>query len=129
MTTHWAIDYIGQPWIAREHDCWAFFRKVQAAHFGNQVPDFGFDPTVALSCARAIESNPETGRWQAVTVPHEGDAVLMGRNRVASHIGVWVSADGGGVLHCLRSSGVVLQKHSRLAGDGWSHVQFYRRSA
>ena len=30
-TAHWAAAYIGTPWIARRHDCWAFARRVWAA--------------------------------------------------------------------------------------------------
>ena len=40
--------------------------------------------------------------------------------------GVWVDADGGGVLHCAQQIGVVFQQLSSLASHGWQVEGYYR---
>ena len=121
--THWAISYIGLPWEAgaqgpSSYDCWGFFRKVQAQHFGIDVPlviapDYD-DPTVLVSLFRTHEENQ---RWACVTQPRHGDAVIIHK---PFHIGIWLDVDGGGVLHCMRGAGVVFTHEAawRLSGLG-----------
>lgn len=126
--THWATDYIGLPWVAQEHDCWAFFRKVQREQFGIEVPAFDADALDRMACARAVAGNPERNKWTRVETPQEGDAVLMARAKYPSHVGIWIAADGGGVLHCMQGAGVVFQGLGKLKLSGWGHVVFYRRN-
>lgn len=128
MFTHWAVDYIGEPWIAGEHDCWGFFRRVQSERYGRAVPPFDVDAFNRFACARAVRDNPERSHWLRVTAPQEGDAVLLAHARHPSHVGVWIDADGGGVLHCLEGDGVVFQTRKSLTACGWSHLEFYRHA-
>ena len=123
---HWAFDYIGLPWIRGDHDCWGFVRRVQLERFGRSVPAFDMDAYNSLACARAVAANPERINWQSVTTPKEGDCVLLAHAKHPSHVGVWVEVDGGGVLHCLQSSGVVFQSVKSLKASGWGHLEFYR---
>lgn len=123
---HWAFDYIGQPWVHGEHDCWGFVRRVQFERFGRVVPAFDVDAYNRMACARAVVANPERSNWILVAVPEEGDCVLLAHARHPSHVGLWVDADGGGVLHCLRGDGVVFQSIKALKASGWGHLEFYR---
>lgn len=123
---HWAAAYIGRPWVAGTHDCWAFFREVQRARFGREVPAYDVDSLDLLACARAVRDNPERFRWLPVEVPAEGDAVLLAHSRHPSHVGVWLGVDGGGVLHCVQGDGVVFQARRSLALCGWGRLSFYR---
>lgn len=129
---HWCERYLGEPWIAGEHDCWQFFRRVQLEIFHVEIPTSGsaFDPASTLSCARALDAS-EVHRhgWSEVAQPQDGDAVLMARGAHPTHVGVWVGGDEGAVLHCQRGSGVVMQDSSSLRRHGWGRLQFYRRSA
>lgn len=126
MMMHWAFDYIGQPWVAGDHDCWGFFRRVQLERFGRVVPPFDVDAFNRLACARAVVSNPERANWVPVARPQEGDAVLLAHARHPSHVGLWVDADHGGVLHCVQGAGVVFQSLKSLKAMGWNHLEFYR---
>lgn len=124
---HWATQYIGQPWIAGEHDCWAFARRVWREQFGIDVPTVDVDACNRLACVRAFSGHEELSNWHNVDTPQEGDAVLLSQSKHPSHVGVWVNADGGGVLHCVQGIGVVFQRSASLAMFGWSHTEFYRR--
>lgn len=123
---HWAFDYIGQPWVAGTHDCWGFFRRVQAERFGRVLPAIEPDSYRSLHCARAFAGNPERDHWQPTATPAEGDAVLLAHARHPSHVGLWIEVDGGGVLHCLQRAGVVFQTVKSLKAQGWGHLEYYR---
>lgn len=120
---HWAEQYIGQPWIPGDNDCWMFFRQVQRQHFGRHVPIIDIDALNRLACVREFQDHPEHSMWYGVENPQEGDAVLMAKGKHSSHIGVWVN---GGVLHSVQGMGVVWQSKPQLKNDGWQHLTFYR---
>lgn len=125
-STNWAADYIGQPWIARENDCWAFVRRVWAERFGLQVPAVDVDPLRIMSVAHAFAGHPERAAWIEITQPVEGDAVLMAHGRRPLHVGIWISADGGGVLHCDHDAGVMFSRPRHLSAAGWLRLSYYR---
>jgi len=127
--SHWAINYIGEPWIAGEHDCYAFARRVWREQFGMEVPLVDFDATSALACQRALAKQPERANWQPVETPREGDAVLISKGKRPSHVGVWISANGGAVLHCAQGVGVICQGLASLNTSGWHVLGYYRRGA
>lgn len=129
MTPHWAESYIGEPWIAQHHDCWAFFRRVQMERFGLDLPEIDVDACAPLTCRRAFASHAERDRWIEVAMPHEGDAVLMGKNARPAHVGVWIEAGNGAILHCVEGAGVVLSGRMDLRLSGWRTLGFYRRAA
>jgi len=123
---HWASHYLGRPWVAGHNDCWAFFRRVQRERFARVVPVVEVDPGDVLSVARAFRDHQERQRWLLVETPEEGDAVLLYRTRYPTHVGVWIDADGGGVLHCVEGAGVIFTPRARLAACGWPQADFYR---
>lgn len=127
MMNHWAADEIGRPWLAGVHDCWAFFRRVQAERYGRHVPPFQVDARSTLACARAMNANPERQAWHRVSTPEDGDAVILARGKHPTHVGIWLDIDGGGVLHCQRGAGVIFQDLRALGLAGWSHLEFYRK--
>ena len=125
--THWAVEYIGDPWVAGEHDCWAFVRRVWREQFGIEVPLIDVDACNRLACVRAFAGHEERANWHNVTTPQEGDAVLLSQSKHPSHVGVWIDADGGGVLHCVEGVGVVFQTVSSMRAAGWHGMEFYRK--
>ena len=129
MTTHWASDYIGQPYVRGEADCWAFCRRVWAERFGLEVPAVEVNGSNLRAITRAISHHPERLLWNPVEIPAEGDAVLMAHNRFPSHVGIWIEADGGGVLHCADPQGVIFTTRAQLAAAGWQALRYYRRAA
>ena len=124
----WAADYIGLPWRAGAqgpdaYNCWGFFRHVQAAHFGVDVP-----PILVADEEGAIvdlfTNHPERQSWAPVDVPRHGDAVMVRR---PLHVGVWLDDDGGGVLHCVKGIGVVFTRVSSWPFSGFGRRTYYRR--
>lgn len=122
-------DYIGIPWQAGAQgpdafDCMSFFGFVQKHHFNIDVPsiiapDYE-NPAVLVALFRHHE---ERQRWETVAHPFEGCAVLM---RKPMHIGVWLDADGGGVLHCVRGCGVVFTKDSAWPTSGFGRREYLK---
>lgn len=124
--SHWAIPYIGEPWVRHEHDCWAFFRRVQAERFGRAIPEIPVENYRRAACVALIEGHAERGNWMPTEMPQEGDAVLLSHARHPSHVGVWVEVDGGGVLHCVGGVGVCFQTVKSLKAMGWGRLEYYR---
>lgn len=125
----WAAQYIGDPWVAGEHDCWAFARRVWREHFGLQVPAVDVDALNRLACSRAFATHPEQQNWYKVSAPADGDAVLMGKNDRPSHVGVWCAAGRGCIVHCMETVGVVAHTPTTLALTGFRVLGYYRRCA
>ena len=121
--SHWVADYIGQPWVPGENDCWSFFRKIQANHFGRTVPIINVDALNRLSCVREFQSHTEYSMWYGIENPQDGDAVLLAKGKHPSHIGIWIN---DGVLHSVENFGVIWQSKPQLKLDGWQHLTFFR---
>ena len=120
--------YIGIPWRAGAqgpdaYDCLAFFRLVQRAHFGIEVPAIiapDYDDTAAL--VELFGSHKERRRWHRVEQPRHGDSVMIHR---PMHVGTWLEVDGGGVLHCVRGAGVVFTTDASWRMSGFGRREFY----
>ncbi len=79
-----------------------------------------------LVLARLFRDHHERGHWQPVAAYRDGDGVMMRTARYPIHVGVWLEADGGRVLHCAAGSGVVCQSRRDLAANGWRIDAVYR---
>lgn len=122
----WAQDYIGQAWVYGEHDCWAFFRKVQKEQFGRDVPIIDVDAFNTLECVRTFIGHNERNNW--VEIPNtklaqNGDAVLMSQSKRPTHVGIWVD---GAILHCVRHTGVVYTPENKLKSFPYNITGIYR---
>lgn len=124
--THWAEIYIGEPWVSRTHDCWAFTRRVWREQYGLEISPIDVDSCNRMAAMRAFVGHEERAHWHNVATPQEGDAVLLSQSKHPSHVGVWVDADGGGVLHCIEGAGVVFQTVASMRAAGWHGMEFYR---
>lgn len=129
--THWSTRYIGLPWESGAQgpdafDCWSFVRHVQREHFGRMLPIIDVDAHDRAIVRTEFAVNPERGRWSQVDLPVEGDAVLVYKGKVADHVGVWIDADGGKILHAMPSIGVACTSVKALQRLGWNPIEFYR---
>ncbi len=124
--SHWASSYLGIPWDADAHECGDFFRRVQRERFGREVEPYEVDANDIRGCIYTLEGHPENRRWVRVDKPQEGDAVKLGHGKRASHIGIWIDANGGGVLHCPEGFASVFEPLHKLRLSGWQLVEFYR---
>lgn len=131
---HWACDYIGKPWQAGAqgpdaYDCYGLCIAVQRDHFGRQLPLIADGVDRADKRALAKEFlRPEyregwVGYWHMP--PKDGDLVTMAHARHPTHVGIYLDIDGGGILHCVETHGVVFARLAALKAAGWGRLQFY----
>ncbi len=130
---HWAEELIGRPYRAGgpgpdAFDCWGLVRWVMAQRFCRELPAIPVDAADLRAVLTAFRDHPERQRWQSVSVPLDGDCVLMRQSRHPVHVGVWLTVDGGGVLHAIECNGVVFQRVRDLPASGWRIEGFYRRN-
>ena len=120
--------YIGLPWVAGAQgpdafDCMAFFRHVQKAHFGIDVPQIiAPDYDDGASLVSLFGTHPERKRWALINKPVHGCAAII---RHPLHIGTWLDIDGGGVLHCVRGAGVVFTSDASWPFSGFGRREFF----
>ena len=81
-----------------------------------------------LSVARALRSY-DYAQWDLVRAPIELDVVQMSHGAHPTHVGVWIEADGGLVMHAVRGAGVLCQRLASLRLNGWRLLDIYRRRA
>ncbi len=133
---HWAAEYIlRNPPIRWESgaqgpdafDCWAFFRYIQREHFGVDLPLIRVDADDAVSVKSEYQNIQNYHGWVPVENPREGDGVVFLGGKEENHIGVWLDADMGGILHCMRKSGVVFTRREAVRRLGWGRIEFFRR--
>ncbi|WP_175796327.1 NlpC/P60 family protein [Burkholderia anthina] len=118
--------YVGLPWAdgARgpdAFDCWGLLAWIQREHFGIVLPDRSVDPEVMRGVYRM---QIEKGRWRTVECPHHGCGVLL-RGGDRPHVGVYLSNDGGGVLHSSEGIGVVFTLKRHIGEAGYARATWY----
>ena len=109
-------EYIGLPFDPIHFNCWHLVRLVQREQFGRDLPNMNISAHEHHIVMREFYNNPERHCWKRVDTPRHGSCVLMRRGRLASHIGVWLNLQDGGILHNLEGMGVVFQRPINLIG-------------
>ncbi|MBF0428889.1 MAG: C40 family peptidase [Magnetococcales bacterium] len=124
MTDHWAIEYLGAPWVSgasgpESYDCWGLVRAVYRDRFGIKLP-----------IVEVKEKIPSAVRhdWRETKTPEDGDGVIMSTGTSPHHVGLFVvTPDGNYVLHSVEGAGVVLQSMSALKIHSWNICGYYTR--
>ena len=130
--THWASAYLGKPWVngacgPDAYDCHGLVRAVYRDCFGLVLPVVDVDALQALAVCRAMRDY-DYSAWKALSAPEiEFDVVEMSLASAPHHVGVFLEADGGGVLTSVEGAGVVFQSLASLKMHGWNIVSCYRR--
>lgn len=129
--THYANKYIGLPWVpgaqgSDSFDCWGFVRYVLKHEYGLDVPQVNVNPECLRDVLQAFKVDIAFQSFNEVSVPQDGDVVLMRQAKNPIHAGLWLDIDGGGVLHCVRGNGVVFQNVRSLNSCGWFLNSYYR---
>jgi hypothetical protein len=122
--------YVGIPWergAAGPHayNSWNFVRHIQLEHFGRDLPQVMMDEDRPMGWVRLLHRHPARRKWQETGMPAEGDCVEMGTGKSVTHIGVWVDADHGGVLHCVQGMGVVFSSRFVVRSE-WPLLKVWR---
>ena len=129
--THFANKYIGRPWVAGAQgpdsfDCWGFVRYVLKHEYDYNVPQVNVNAECLRDVLHAFRTDLAFRAFKEVEKPQDGDVVLMRQSKNPVHAGLWLDVDGGGVLHCVRDSGVIFQSICSLNVSGWFLNSFYR---
>lgn len=129
--THFANKYIGRPWVAGAQgpdsfDCWGFVRYVLKHEYGFNVPQVNVNAECLRDVLHAFRTDLAFQAFKEVGKPQDSDVVLMRQSKNPVHAGIWLDVDGGGVLHCVRDSGVVFQNVRSLNTCGWYLDSYYR---
>lgn len=127
---HWAHPYLGKPWRAGAagpdaYDCWGLLCAVLAARAGIKVDVIAHPPEELRALIAFFRDHAEFANWREVDTPTELDAVVMAQAKHPFHVGVWVDANGGRVLHACRPA-VVAQDRVSLRQHGYRIVGCYR---
>lgn len=107
-------------------DCWGFVRFVLLHEYGHNVPPVNVNPDNLRDVLRAFRADLAFQVFDEVKIPQDGDVVLMRQAKNPVHAGLWLDVDGGGVLHCVRGSGVVFQNIHSLNARGLFPDSYYR---
>jgi len=104
--------------------CGSFVTMIQRVHFGLiienvLIPDYEDTPQLV----EIMKNHPDLPSWPRVKTQQHGDIVLVHR---PLHYGVWIDIDGGGVLHCVRGSGVVYTKGASWQFSGFGRREYFR---
>ena len=127
MSAPWVNQYVGRDYddVGR---CWGLCRLVWGEQFGIAVADIGVDENDRLGVRRAFRdfgAGVSQVKARSIAKPFIGVAVYMTQARLPDHIGIWVDADGAGILHALKGSGVVCTRPSCLRSAGLSIHSYY----
>jgi len=128
---HWAVKYIGLPYEPGgrgpdKYDCWGLVRHVYRNEFCMDLPDLpGIVFTSAKSQTRVIEAGIDQ-EWVSILKPFDGCGVAMGQKEYMHHVGVYIDADGGKILHANSGSGVVANTPAQLRMVGFKTILYYR---
>lgn len=101
-------------------------RYVLLHKYGFDVPPVNINPDNLRDVLRAFKEDLAFQAFKEVPSPQDGDMVLMRQSKNPVHAGLWLDVDGGGVLHCVRDSGVVFQNVHSLNLNGWYLDSYYR---
>jgi len=130
---HWAVDYIGKPWVKDAEgpdsfNCWSMVRFIYREQLGVDLPVVDVDALNLLAVARAFRDSEAYGDWAKVDQPQDFDGVAMSHAKDPHHVGIWLDVDGGGVLHCVQGVGVMFSTPTNLQLSGWKVKGYWRHA-
>ncbi|CTQ53536.1 hypothetical protein LP7551_02060 [Roseibium album] len=105
--------------------CWGAFCAAQEILGRCDLPEFVPENVTLAARGEALAGHPERDRWQEISKPVTGCAVLMGRQKLSIHVGCYLDLDGGGVLHATPQTGVAFDTFQRLRLASWRCITFH----
>ena len=95
--------------------------------FGIDLPEYpGLGATNLTGVCKAF-IHETTTNWVELATPDDGCAVGLSQSSVIHHIGIWIAADGGKVVHSYEreEKGVVADTIRQLRLKGFRTIKFY----
>lgn len=127
---NWTIQYIGKKWQAGARgpdsfDCYGLIHHAYKAILDIELPNLPIDPSQLQKVDRAVSAGLDGALWTQHDNPMAFDAVGLGKGRIIHHLGLWIDADGGLVLHATDGGNVIAEPLHRLR-DQFRRIEFYR---
>jgi hypothetical protein len=129
----WYESYVGKPWEAvprppESYNCGELVRAVLLERRGIDLGEICEDPTDLVGRIKCFDSRlfglRELGPGEA---RREYDCVFMAKSRYDDHCGIAVNTlDGLMILHCLQTSGVVMETPLETMTYGFRRLNWYR---
>ena len=128
---HWTVAYLGRPWVSGAagpdaFDCWGLVRAVYRDRLGIEIPRVDCDGEDLRAVLSLFCESREFESWVEVDNPRDLDACLMTQHANPSHVGVYLDADYGRVLHAAKGVGVTAVDLMTLRDNGFKVVRWYR---
>ncbi len=126
---HWSTELLGLPWIPAGrgkggYDCLGLVIKIYKDQLGIEIDERKhISPEDVIEYSKEIDASVKL--WNKLDRPEDYCVVAMSRSKVLHHVGIYLKADGGLVLHCHESSGVIIQTIDDLKKGGWNRIEFY----
>ena len=116
---HWAVEYIGKRYEPGStgpdsYDCWGLMYCVYKTVFGILLPEYPGITLVSLSTQCEVIQHDIATSWEEVELPFDGCGIAMSKQSAIHHVGVYITADGGRVLHATENAGVVTNTFRQL---------------
>lgn len=126
---HWSCKYIGMKFLigGRDEngvDCWGLLRLIYSREFDIELPEL---PGIAQTQVSRIATQivKQSSDW-AQSYPFDGAAVAMSTSNVFHHVGVFLDADGGKILHCWDRHNVIADSLRGLHLKGIQRIVYFR---
>ena len=134
---HWCVNYLGKPWKPgasgpNEFDCWGLISTVMRERAGIDVPlaPVARDRDDLRDVLREFQQSPLHIDWLEIKKPERDlDGALMAQGKYPVHVGLYINADGGKVLHAIKEGGVVCMSLATLRHNGFRVVRWYRHAS
>ncbi len=129
---HWVINYFGIPYVdgGRDEkgvDCWGLVRLIYQKEFKIELPSYpGIASDGVFSIHKTIQEEEKEKEWIEVAVPFDGAAVGMSQREIIHHVGVFVTPDGGKIIHCQDKQSIIVDTRRRLVEKGFRVIRYYR---
>lgn len=134
---HWTHDIIGKPYAfgaigPDKFDCWGVVHWKFKTVDNIELPGFA---EIATDNVNKFISSRIRGmhhdilsHWVDLEHPEDGCVVFMGKRpeKMYTHVGIWVSADGGYVIHAIANAHVMAMSPHTLKRHGWKHFRYYK---
>jgi cell wall-associated NlpC family hydrolase len=133
---HWAFDYLGKPYLVAAHgpthyDCWGLVWHFHKNRLGIDIP--WYPECQGMSRGEAVKlidgaarEQIGSGAWTEIAVPFDGCTVMLARNKVFSHCGVYAQDNMVGRIVHASPGGVMAQDLKSMRAHGWSVIRYYR---
>lgn len=135
--TNWVNHYVGKPWLLggrgpNAFDCWGVVYHFNKER-GIQLPEVPQNAggTYQSNCVlmqHEVKHALEHNLAHPINTPIDGCTVLLSKNGVFTHAGLYSAAQGGLIVHAVPGTGVVAQPVHTMRARGWTGILYFTHS-